>query len=291
MLPAWFILAVLVVSVPTIMGLLLYFVWQYSDLLRETLAQAQRANTALASSQRQLAEHVRELQASRMRIVRVQEGVRREIAAHLHGRVQGRLLVLRGRLLELQANAGLPAELPPYLNEVADSLALIVEEDLSTLSRRLYPSILRRGLVPALESLADHFDAAVAVAVQIDPALRCAEQTRCDVLPEPTRLAAYRIMEEALTNVVKHAGATAVRLCLDWSTDGLLRLAVADDGIGFDVAAAGDGLGMAAIHDHAAAVGGAISVRSAPGTGAEVVVTLPLPAREPAPPPRAGSWE
>jgi signal transduction histidine kinase len=89
-------------------------------------------------------------------------------------------------------------------------------------------------------------------------------------------LAVYRIAEEALTNVVKHAKAGKVIVRLDQHRVGWLRLTVRDDGQGFDAESVPHGLGMATMQDYAGAADGKCVVHSAPGVGTEVEAVLPL---------------
>ena len=126
---------------------------------------------------------VGQLQASRSRLVQVQEGVRRDIAFHLHGRVQGRLLVLNARLHAVRQQADLPAEAARELGEVIDRLGELIEQDVSALSRRLYPAILRRGLAPALQSLCDQFETSLTLELALDPALAARERVDRDLVP------------------------------------------------------------------------------------------------------------
>ena len=102
------------------------------------------------------------------------------------------------------------------------------------------------------------------------------EQADRNSVPEQVKLAVYRIAEEALTNVVKHAKAGKVTVWLDASGEGWLRLTVRDDGQGFDAQSAPGGLGVATMRDYADAVGGQCVVHSAPGVGTEVTAVLPL---------------
>jgi signal transduction histidine kinase len=88
---------------------------------------------------------------------------------------------------------------------------------------------------------------------------------------------AYRIAQEALTNVARHAGARTVSVTLT-AAEGRLHLSVTDDGRGFDPEAAseGDGLGLAGMRERAALVGGTLGVRSTPGEGVDVVFEMRL---------------
>ena len=237
----------------------------------------------------ELQARVQDLQESRTRIVAVQEGVRREIASHLHGRVRGRLLALRGRLQDLLRGASGLTETGRVVGDVVNNLDQIIKDEVSVLSRQLYPAILRRGLVSALRSLADQFEAVLAIEIELDEEFVQRERANRDLVPEEVGLAAYRIAEEALTNVVKHSNPTNVSLRLELSAEGALRLTVEDDGQGFEVEGISGGLGLAAMQDHAGAVGGHSVVRSAPDSGTEVTATLPL-AGPGAEHPRRGSW-
>jgi signal transduction histidine kinase len=276
-IPGWLLSAIIIVIVPTIIGLILLLLWQYGTHLAESLARTQEANQALRESERQLEARVQDLQESRRRIVNVQEGVRREIASYLHGRVQGRLLVLKARLQELVGQIGPPSgDASQVVEEVACHLDHIIQRELSGLSHRLYPSIVRRGLVPALQSLGDQFDATLDVDMELDERLVRQERTAHDLIAEPVRLAAYRVAEEAMGNVVKHARAGRVTIRVVALSTGGLQLIVEDDGQGFNVGATAGGLGLAAMHDYAGAVGGECMVRSHPGKGTRVIATLPF---------------
>ena len=101
-------------------------------------------------------------------------------------------------------------------------------------------------------------------------------------VPPALGTAFYRILQEALANVYKHAGASSVRVELSFGSEEV-ALAVADDGVGFnwpDVEAgtARRGYGLAGIQERVQALGGSLVVQSAPGAGTRLTVRLPLPA-------------
>ena len=105
-------------------------------------------------------------------------------------------------------------------------------------------------------------------------------------LPADVESELFRIASEALTNVRKHAGAREASLRLD-VVRGRLRLTVADAGAGFRLRGArGRGFGLVGIEDRARLVGGRAAIRSAPGRGTTITVTVPLTDRE-RPPDRA----
>jgi len=144
------------------------------------------------------------------------------------------------------------------------------------LSRQLYPSTLSAGLVPAFQSFRDQFEAALTIEIELDEEPVKQDQADGNLLPEQVSLAAYRIAEEALTNVAKHANASKVIVRLDSSREGWLRLTVRDDGQGFNVQDPPRGLGLGTMQDYAEALDGECSVHSDPGVGTEVTAVLPL---------------
>ncbi len=223
-----------------------------------------------------------ELQRSRQRIVAAQESVRRDIAARLQDRVQGRLLALRDRLQELVEKTSSSSEATRLVTGVAHDLDQIVSGEVSALGHALYPSLLEQGLIIALQSLAQRWGDVLAIDLDLDETLAQQEKTNRDLVPEQVKLAVYRIADEALNNVAKHAQATGVTLRLQEPSQGWLRLTVQDNGQGFKLEDAPLGLGMAAMQDYAEITGGMFAVRSTPGSGTEVVATLPVPiARSP----------
>jgi signal transduction histidine kinase len=228
---------------------------------------------------------VGELQRSRQRVIAVHERVRRDIAAQLHDGVQEKLLILKGHLQELLKGISSASERARLLSEVIDGLNQVIERQVGALSRQLYPSTLSRGLVPTFQSFPDQFGAALAFEIELDEKLVREEKAGRNPVPEQVGLAVYRIAEEALTNVVKHAKASKVTVRLDPPREGWLRLTVRDDGQGFDVESTPRGLGMPTMQDYAGAADGECVVHSAPGVGTEVTAVLPLS------PPGAGHLE
>jgi signal transduction histidine kinase len=225
---------------------------------------------------RELETTIGELQESRRRIVGAQESVRREIATHLHGRVQARMLVLRTQLYRTMRRSDPSPEAEEQLNEVIGQLDDLIQNDITSLSRRLYPSILRRGLVPALQSLADQFEPSFAVRLEFGREFTDLEEADRDAISEAVKLAAYRIAEDALTNVLKHANASQATVRLDLRDGERLRLAVEDNGQGFDLDGSGRGLGLEAMQDYASAVGGSCEIWSSLGRGSVVTASLPI---------------
>jgi two-component system, NarL family, sensor histidine kinase UhpB len=149
-------------------------------------------------------------------------------------------------------------------------------EELLTLARHLRPSALDdHGLVPAVEAQLKRFSARTGIEV------RMSTEGDPNELPEVMQTAIFRVAQEALANVARHAGATAVELELD-EEDGRAELRVRDDGVGFDPGAIpragsegpGAGLGLGGMAERARLVGGELDVRSAPGGGTSVTLRV-----------------
>jgi two-component system, NarL family, sensor histidine kinase UhpB len=205
--------------------------------------------------------------------MRAQEEERRRLARDLHDEVNQALTAI---LLRLEA---LAQDTPPeHAPEVAELKRLVNQamEELLTLARQLRPSALDdHGLVPAVEAQLKRFAASTGVEVRMRTAGDPNE------LPEVMQTAIFRVAQEALTNVGRHAGATVVELQLE-EEDGRARLRVRDDGSGFDPGAIpragsegpGAGLGLGGMAERARLVGGELDVRSAPGGGTSVTLRV-----------------
>jgi signal transduction histidine kinase/ketosteroid isomerase-like protein len=204
-----------------------------------------------------------ELARSRARIVRAADEARRRLERDLHDGAQQRLVSLS---MELSAaESRLPDDPAEPHQVLADARAALrnVLEDLRELSRGLHPTALSEGgLGAALRSLSRR--SAIPVELALDPDV--------ERLPETVEVAAYFTVSEALTNAVKHAGATRVDVSLARSDRGL-HLTIADDGKGGADPAHGSGLtGLA---DRVEAIGGTLRVDSPRGSGTTLTVQLP----------------
>jgi signal transduction histidine kinase len=142
-----------------------------------------------------------------------------------------------------------------------------------TLSHQLHPSKLEQlGLVAAVRGLCQELTLHHGLGVKF------AHADVSGPIPESIALCLYRIVQEALRNVVKHAATDHARVELV-TTAGAIRLRVSDDGAGFDSASvrAGDGLGLVSMRERLYLVGGEIAIDSRPGGGTRISVRVPVP--------------
>jgi len=203
-----------------------------------------------------------ELAASRARIVNAADETRRRIERDLHDGVQQQLVTVALDLRAIEAAVPstdqLKKELVRTVNDLTNALDELVE-----VSRGIHPAVLAKGgLRPALQTLARRSP------IRVDLALRI--ETR---LPGPIEVAAYYVVCEALTNIAKHAHASAVQITVAVRDD-VLELLIRDDGRGGADGRRGSGLiGLA---DRVDALEGTIEVASPIGQGTTIRATLPI---------------
>jgi two-component system, NarL family, sensor histidine kinase UhpB len=229
----------------------------------------------LASSFHGLLERIEEeRRRSGQLAMRAQEEERRRLARDLHDEVNQALTAI---LLRLEA---LAQETPPERTPEVVELKRLVNQamdELLNLARQLRPSALDdHGLRAALETQLKRFSARTGVEARLETA------GDPDSLADVVQTAVYRVAQEALTNVTRHAGATVVELIVAEDDRGV-ELRVSDDGRGFDPAVLphvksltpGRGLGLIGMAERARLVGGELDVRSAPGGGTTIALRVP----------------
>jgi signal transduction histidine kinase len=199
----------------------------------------------------------------------LEEEVQR-IALALHDDA-GQLMVAVHLSLD-ETTRDMPAEIKARMGGVKALLGL-VEERIRDLSHELRPAMLDHlGLVPAVEFLASNFGQRTGLQIKV-------ESTLDGRLPPQLAIALYRIIQESLTNVRRHARATRVRIHLS-RRGNTVRCSVSDNGVGFDPAAtvqsALPGLGLLGIRERLNALGGKLRIQSAEGQGTRLEITAPL---------------
>jgi signal transduction histidine kinase len=228
--------------------------------LAETLAA--RAAIAVDLSERVSRDAVR-------RVVEAQELERRRLARELHDETGQALASILLGLKPLER----AADTPELRAEVASVRELVVStlQEVRALAVELRPATLDDfGLVPAVERLAG--------TVREQSQLRIDLEARLgdERLPTEVETALYRVVQEALTNIVKHAGARHVSILLG-RKDGFVVAVIEDDGSGFDpLRTREDALGLSGMRERMALVGGRLLVESASGAGTTLVAEVPV---------------
>jgi len=197
------------------------------------------------------------------------ESETRRIARALHDESGQLLAAVHIQLLQLSRH--LPPSDQASLREI-ESLLEQIEQQLRNFSHELRPTVLDDyGLLPALQSLAERFSKRFGMPVSIDskPIPRFAKAVEA---------ALYRVAQEALNNVARHAKASRVHIRL-WLTPGELHCVIRDDGVGFDPATlpkSRNALGLIGIRERLNVLGGSLEIQSAPQQGTELKIVVPL---------------
>jgi PAS domain S-box-containing protein len=205
------------------------------------------------------------------RLLEVQEEERRHIARELHDEFGQLLATITLHLHAARGAAGEAAQ-----SSLAKCMGLLRQagEQVRTLALQLWPAMLETaGLEATLRWLAEQYQQHTGIATQVEGHL--------NAVPGDLAIACLRIVQEALTNVVRHARAQQVSIELCQGED-VLELVILDDGVGFDVnrtfeQAAGSGrLGLLGMRERVQILGGSLEVHSQPGRGTRIRVSVPL---------------
>ncbi len=204
------------------------------------------------------------------RVVSAQEAERRRLARELHDETGQALTSILLGLRAVEEAQG-EKELHEAIAEVRD-LVRSTLQDVRRLAVELRPTALDDfGLVPALERLTGSFAEQTGISVDFQTSLAAGR------LPTEIETALYRIVQESLTNIVKHARAGSVSVVLARKEDSV-SVVVEDDGVGFEPGRARDGgLGLLGIRERVALLGGRLAIESRPGAGTTFVAEVPLP--------------
>ena len=230
----------------------------------------QRLAREVESATEALGRTQTELRALTANLFTSQEDERRRVARELHDDIGQQLALLQIELEKCEQRfRDAPAEIHQTLQHLRESTASLAD-DVRSISHRLHPSILDDlGLPQALKALVEEFgerEGMVATFIRRDVPAN---------LPKQVATNLYRITQEALRNIAKHAGRTHAKITLEGS-DNRLRLEIADFGEGFDTHQSRAGLGLISMEERARVVNGTLNVQSALGRGATVIVDVPL---------------
>lgn len=223
-------------------------------------------------AQRRRAE--RESFALSWRLLTAHEDERRRLARELHDDVTQRLARLA---IDAARFGATRSHLPEHAPQSLHGELVRLSEDVHALSYRLHPSILDDlGLAEALKAECEQISRLQPVRVDVEV------RELPDALPHDVALCVFRVAQEALRNVARHARASVATVTLALNDGGLL-LAVSDNGIGFDIAATRTrpSLGCASMGERVRLLGGRLGIRSASGQGTTVSAWVPLAAASP----------
>jgi signal transduction histidine kinase len=207
------------------------------------------------------------------RLINAQEEERARLARELHDDITQRLARLAIDVGRCELGTS-EVSLAETTREVREGLAQL-SEDVHALSYRLHPSILEDlGLAAALRAEGERFTRRESLPVEVK--LHEIQEP----MPRDTALCLFRVAQEALRNVARHAHARRVEVSLR-GLEGGLQLAVRDDGCGFDPALQRDrpSLGLASMRERVHLLGGELDIDSAPGHGTTIVAWVPLKER------------
>jgi two-component system sensor histidine kinase UhpB len=239
-----------------------------------------RLSKGLNESLQASMQALREADAEKRRLIRqvntAVEEERKSIALEIHDELNATLIAARleaQRIVDLTADESKHGVSRAEIRTRAQSiitLALGLYNSGRSLVRRLRPEVLDMlGLDGAVEEVVRHYDGAHA---------GCRFNYRADgdfsTLDSAAGISAYRMIQEALSNIVKHARATRASVTLALDAAGL-RIVIADNGAGFDAASTGDGIGIVGMRERVYAFNGSIAIATAIGDGTRIAIFLP----------------
>ncbi len=240
------------------------------DIFTNALAR-KRADEALSAKEQLLRQAKDGLRQLATKLLYSQEEERRRIAREMHDDWTQRLALLGIEAAKLEGHLDVKGSALLQLHAILEQL-ISLSEDVHDLSRQLHPSILDDlGLVEALRSECAGFSRREAIAVDYHPDNVPAK------LSKDVTLCVYRVAQEALRNVAKHAAVKEASLTL-FATETELMLRVQDQGVGFDPenGHAQAGLGLSSMEERVRLVQGECSFTSRPGQGTTIEVRVPL---------------
>ncbi len=219
-------------------------------------------------------EHAQEVQALAASLLTAQEEERRRVSRELHDEIGQQLASLAIDIGGLAADAPHPEDAPGRLRAL-QARVVKASEVARHIAYELHPSVLDDlGLVASLRSLCKEFSARAK-----NTKFKFTGDTMPASLPREVASCLYRVAQESLQNISKHANAQHVSAALTLRK-GSVALTIADDGVGFDPAAVKGrgGLGLIGMEERARLVKGKLSITAKPGSGTRVTIEAPLPA-------------
>ena len=249
------------------------------------ISERKRSETSLAKAKKHLEEQVEErtrelwsqvettkhaeaeLRALSVRMILAQEEERRSIAKELHDEIGQTLTVLK--LMAGSLEKLVPGDLKPRVEGISKELSNVMSR-IRLMSQSLRPTVLDDlGLLPGLEWLFARLKEQAGLQIEF-------ECPKVENLEQKASIAAYRIIQESLTNVMRHSGVKSAFVQISFDDNNNLRIRVTDYGRGFNPLGLQTSTGLSAMKERAKLVGGKVELESAPGKGTVVIAVLPL---------------
>ncbi|MHC4396397.1 MAG: PAS domain-containing protein [Planctomycetota bacterium] len=239
------------------------------------ITEQKRAEEALRNSESALRKSQDNLRVLAGKLLSVQEEERRLLAREMHDDLTQRLAVLAIEFGKVeQQRKSSPESLRNTLKRIKEQIVKL-SADVHDISRQLHPAIIDDlGLVDAIKSECTSFSKREDISIRYEPA------NIPDTIPKDVALCIYRIMQESLRNIAKHAKVNEAEVLLTGS-DGGIGLCVKDSGTGFDPANVHSkrGLGLASMEERVRLIQGELLIQSQPGQGTVIKLWAPLPGR------------
>lgn len=226
----------------------------------------------LLSERRHRGKLVEELRLLSGKLITAQEDERKRIARELHDDVTQLLALHSIELDQLNREEAAPGDRARFHDLSAQAAEIAAE--VHHIAHRLHPSKLHHlGLLPAVREFCKEMALRHGIEVEV-----AEEGVPLDLDAEAT-LCLYRVIQEALGNIMRHSGASHAAVSLR-RREGAIELRISDDGQGFDPGAlpGGHGIGLLGMRERLRLVRGHLSVNSRPGAGTEITVTVPVSA-------------
>jgi len=237
---------------------------------RQAEEQLREANTALAAELAERTRNEQEIHSLSARLMNAQEEERARVARELHDDLSQQIAALSIAMGNLKRHAPhQEADVPEQSGRFQQKLVQLAET-VRRISHQLHPAVLEHaGLVSALRAYCDEFGELTGIQV----ALRA--EGSFDHLPPLVALGLYRIVQEALQNVAKHAQVKDAEVDLEY-VEGMLSLTIADQGVGMELHPEQPpaGLGLISIKERARLLNGVVAIQSKPNQGTTITVKL-----------------
>jgi signal transduction histidine kinase len=230
------------------------------------------------AAQAEIGAYQERLRALASELSLTEERERRLLAADLHDHIGQILALAQIKLGALRQEASSP-ESQEAVTEVRDYIGQAIRYTRSLTYELGLPILYDLGLEAALEWLAEQMHEQHGLTIQVH------RDQQAKPLGEAARVLVFRVVRELLTNVVKHAEATKVDIAID-KRGSCMHIQVVDDGVGFDLAESGpragksSGYGLFSIRERLTSLGGVVKIRSLPGQGTRISITVPLEQQE-----------